>query len=239
MSAQVLLADGGRLTVNKWHARSMSSSFADALQVAIHELWSADLQALLDHFGCELVDAIVGGEAEDMLNGAALVRWQTVFADMLNAPVAELTVGDHIDAGEDFVDAWTLRTLASASVVEALLAYLVLLQTVLEDVLHHETAGLTKRNLMPHAPKSLIDALHDLWWRAVPAELKQFLPDMTSIAMNDGLGDAMKQLLNEACLNAFWNDIKSLLNNMTAEGIHAQVQDVPCNRLGDGQDLLG
>jgi hypothetical protein len=32
-----------------------------------------------------------------------------MLADMLNAPVAELTVGDDVDTGEDFIDARTLR----------------------------------------------------------------------------------------------------------------------------------
>jgi len=34
-----------------------------------------------------------------MVDGTATISWSAMLADMLDAPVAKLTVGDNIDAG--------------------------------------------------------------------------------------------------------------------------------------------
>jgi hypothetical protein len=44
-----------------------------------------------------------------MIDSATTVRWQPMLADMLNAPVAKLSMSNNIDAGEDLVDAGTLQ----------------------------------------------------------------------------------------------------------------------------------
>lgn len=44
-----------------------------------------------------------------MVNRAATVSWSTMLADVLDAPVAKLTVGDNVDTIEDLCDARTLR----------------------------------------------------------------------------------------------------------------------------------
>lgn len=43
-----------------------------------------------------------------MVNGAAAVRRGAVFANVLNAPIAELTMSDDVDVGEDFLNARAL-----------------------------------------------------------------------------------------------------------------------------------
>ena len=63
-----------------------------------------------------MVHAILCSIAEDMVNGAASISWCSVLADMLNAPVAKLTVSDDVDTVQDLSDARTLlrrRQLAS------------------------------------------------------------------------------------------------------------------------------
>jgi uncharacterized protein YunC (DUF1805 family) len=46
-----------------------------------------------------LVHAVFGTETKNVVDGAATISGSAVFADVLNAPIAELTVGDDIDAG--------------------------------------------------------------------------------------------------------------------------------------------
>jgi len=41
-----------------------------------------------------------------------------MLADMLDAPISELAMSDDIDAGKDFIDAWTLRKLATSLFIE-------------------------------------------------------------------------------------------------------------------------
>lgn len=43
-----------------------------------------------------------------MLDGSALVSRKAVFADMLDTPIAELTMGNQVDAAQDLVDARAL-----------------------------------------------------------------------------------------------------------------------------------
>lgn len=52
-----------------------------------------------------------------MVDSAATVGRSTVLANMLNAPIAKLTVGDNIDAIEDLGDARTLSSNTSQELV--------------------------------------------------------------------------------------------------------------------------
>lgn len=70
---------------------------------------------------------------------------------------------------------------------ESILAYLVLFQTVLEDVLNDQTASLAQSDLMPHATEGFVDVTHDLWRRVAPAKLEQLLPHVASIPVDHGL----------------------------------------------------
>lgn len=117
-------------------------------------------------------------------------------------------------------------------------SYLVLFQTVLKYVLYNQTACLAQRNLVPHATQGLIDILHDLRRRLSPTQLKQFLPDMTSVAVNNRLGNPSQQLMDHDRLVVFRDRVECLLHDMAAKRIHRQIERVSANGLGDLDDLL-
>jgi len=56
-----------------------------------------------------LVHTVFGGVAKNMVDSATTVSWSAMLADMLNAPIAELTVSDNVDAIEDLGNARTLN----------------------------------------------------------------------------------------------------------------------------------
>jgi hypothetical protein len=78
-------------------------------EVTLEELNTTNLQALLDNFGGKLIDAIAVRVAKDVVNDSALVWRGAVFAEMLNAPVSKLAVGDEINVGDDFLDGRALE----------------------------------------------------------------------------------------------------------------------------------
>lgn len=78
-------------------------------KVALKELNTTDLQAFLDNFRGKLVDAVAVGIAKDVVNDSALVRWGAVLAEMLNAPVSELPMGNEVDVGNDFLNGRALK----------------------------------------------------------------------------------------------------------------------------------
>jgi hypothetical protein len=84
------------------------ATFTDTLQVPIDELVTANLQALLNHFGSVLIHAVLGGETKNVVDSTASVSGSSMFADVLNAPVSKLAMGDNIDTSKDLVDARTL-----------------------------------------------------------------------------------------------------------------------------------
>ena len=97
-----------RLTVDQGHAGTVRTTFADALQVLVHEVGVTNLQALLNHLGGILIHAVLSCKAKDVVDGTAAISRGTMLADVLNAPVAELAMSNDIDTSEDFVDARTL-----------------------------------------------------------------------------------------------------------------------------------
>lgn len=96
------------LTIDQRHAWTILTSLANPLKVAVKEVVTTNLKALLDHLGRILVDAIVGCESKDVVNGPATVGRSTMFANMLDAPIAELAMGDDIDASQNLVDTGAL-----------------------------------------------------------------------------------------------------------------------------------
>lgn len=115
---------------------------------------------------------------------------------------------------------------------------LVVLQTILKDVLDHQTAGLSQGDLMPHTTKGIVDKLHDLGWGLSPPQLEQLLPDMTGVSVNDRLRDATEQLVDHDGLVVLWDRIERLLNDVATEGIHRQVEGVATDGFGNLDDLL-
>ena len=43
-----------------------------------------------------------------MIDGSASILWRSVLAYVLNAPVAELSMSDNVNARQDFIDARAL-----------------------------------------------------------------------------------------------------------------------------------
>lgn len=95
--------------IDQRNASTISAPFADSVEVAAQELSTANLEALLNYLGGELVGTILGSVPDDMVNGSATVGGAAMFADMLDAPVSKLPVSDYVDVGEYFLDARTLE----------------------------------------------------------------------------------------------------------------------------------
>lgn len=93
------------------------AAFADTLQITFEKFRTADLEALLDDFGSKLVHAILSRVAKHMVNGTGAVLCGSMFADVLDAPIAELTVGDNVNVVEDLIDAGTLREFSKETVI--------------------------------------------------------------------------------------------------------------------------
>ena len=94
--------------VDQGDAGTVNATLADAVEVAAKELRTPNLEALLDNLGGKLIHAVLGGKTYDVVNGAAAVSRGTVLANVLNAPVAKLAVGDNVNVGEDLLNAGAL-----------------------------------------------------------------------------------------------------------------------------------
>jgi len=105
-----------RPTINQGDARTIRTSFTDTFEIALQEIRTTDLEAFFDDFGSELVHAILRGIAEDVIDSAATVLGNSMLANMLDAPIAELSVCNDVYASEHFVDARTLICIISSTV---------------------------------------------------------------------------------------------------------------------------
>lgn len=94
--------------VDQGDAGTVDTALADSIQIAAEELGAPNLEALLDNLGSELVHRVLGGVSNDMIDGSATVCRGTVLADVLDAPVAELTMSHNVDVGKYLLDARTL-----------------------------------------------------------------------------------------------------------------------------------
>jgi len=226
--------------VDERHTRTVSTTLTDFFKVSIEELGARNFETLFDNLRGELVGTVLCCIAKDVFDSTGLVRTCTVLADMLDTPIAELAVRNNIDAAKDFVDAGTLENIViNEAGHQNQETYLIFFQAVLENVLYNQTSGFTESHFMPHTTQSFVDILHDLRRRVTPAKLKQLLPDMASVSMDDSLGNTTKKLVNHDSLAIFWHNVKSFLYNMAAEGIHAELQGVASDGIGNGDNLLG
>lgn len=94
--------------VDQWDARTIETTFTDTIKIAAEEIGTANLETFLDDLGSKLVHAVLRCIADDMVNGSAAIGWGTMLADVLDAPVAELAMGDDVDASKDLFDARAL-----------------------------------------------------------------------------------------------------------------------------------
>lgn len=91
---------------------------------------------------------------------------------------------------------------------------------------------------MPHALERIVDILHDRRRFTSPAELKQLLPDVTSVAMNHGLWDAAKEFFDHHDSMFFRDGVERLLNDVASKRVHAEAESIPTDGVGDSDDLL-
>jgi hypothetical protein len=185
--------------VDERDARSIDAALRDSVQIATDEFISSNLQTLLNYLGSKLIRTVLSSVSNDVINGPAAVCRSSVLTNVLDAPVAELTVGDNVNVCQDLFNARALdNTLAMTFLTDSswYQTHFVLLQAVLENVLHHKATSLAQGNLMPHASKSLIDKFHDLRRRLGPTQLEELLPDMAGVAVNNRLGDAAEKLVD-------------------------------------------
>lgn len=110
------------LTINQGHSRPVSTARADSREVAIQELCASYLQAFLHNFGGKLIHAVIDGVMDDMLDCATLVMGSAVLTNMLDAPVAELTVSEYINLCYDFFNGRSLFAVSIKFSAQALLA---------------------------------------------------------------------------------------------------------------------
>jgi len=94
--------------VNQGNARTIKTTFTDTIEVAAEEVNTTNLEALLNNLGSKLIHAILRSIANDMVNSSAAISWSTMLADVLNAPVAKLTVGDDVNALKNLLNARAL-----------------------------------------------------------------------------------------------------------------------------------
>lgn len=175
-----------------------------------------------------------------MINGTAPVGRGSVLTDVLDTPIAKLSVGHDVDVTQDLFDAGTL-TLASILVHRRWAAEwtnLIILQAVLKDILDHQTSSFSKSNLVPHTAERLVDEFHDLGRTLGPSQLKELLPDMASISVDDRLGDATEELVDHDGLVVLWDRVESFLDNVASKGVHGQAQGIATDGFSDLDDLL-
>lgn len=95
--------------VDQRDPRAVEAAFADAVQIASEEIGAANLETLFDNLGGELVHAVLGSITDDVINSPAAVRRSPVLADVLDAPVSKLSVGDQVDVDQHLLNARTLQ----------------------------------------------------------------------------------------------------------------------------------
>lgn len=93
---------------------------------------------------------------EDVIDDTSLIGWSAMLAQMLNAPIAKLSVSNEINVGNDFLNGRSL----------------LFFNTVFKDVLDDKAAGFTESDFVPHASQSVVDLGHDLWWLSAPSEFE-------------------------------------------------------------------
>lgn len=88
---------------------TIKTSFADAIKIAAEKFGTANFKTFLDNLRGKLIHRVLRGIPDDMVDGSASICRSTMLTDVLNTPVAKLTVGNNINVGQDFFNARTLE----------------------------------------------------------------------------------------------------------------------------------
>lgn len=94
--------------INQRDSSAVPAALTDTIEVTTKKLSASNLEAFLNDFGSELVGAVLCCVPDDVVNGSASVGRGTMLANVLDAPVSELTMGYYVDVGEDFFNARAL-----------------------------------------------------------------------------------------------------------------------------------
>ena len=94
--------------INQGNASAVLSTLTHTIEVTTQEIRAADFETLLHDLGCKLVSAILCCVTNYMIYSTTAIRRSPVLANMLNAPVAKLSVGYDVDIRKNFFDAWAL-----------------------------------------------------------------------------------------------------------------------------------
>ena len=94
--------------VNERDAWSIWMGSGDDIEITIKKLNATNLEALLDDLGGILVDAVAISVDENVVNDPTLVGRSTVLAQVLDAPITELAMGNEINVRDDFFNSGTL-----------------------------------------------------------------------------------------------------------------------------------
>lgn len=103
--------------INKGNARPVNTAFANPIKVAAKKIRAANFQTFLNNLGGELVHAVLSCIPDDVVDGTASVGRGTMLADVLNTPVAKLTMGNNINVGKDLLNTGPLEREFGMSVV--------------------------------------------------------------------------------------------------------------------------
>jgi hypothetical protein len=94
--------------IDEGNSRTVESTLTNAIQITTQKLYTTYFEALFDNLGSELIHAVFRSISNDMINSTAAVSWSAMLADMLDTPVAKLTVSHNIDACKYLFNARTL-----------------------------------------------------------------------------------------------------------------------------------
>lgn len=98
--------------IDQWNTGSVDPAFTNSIQVTAQKIPPSDLEAFLNYLGGVLIHTVLGSESNDMVDSSAAVCWGAMLADVLNAPIAKLAVGDDVNIGKDFLDARPLSIIS-------------------------------------------------------------------------------------------------------------------------------
>ena len=94
--------------VDQRDAWTIKPALADTVEVPTQKIRPANLQTFFDHLRGKLIHAVLGSIPDNMIDSPAAVCGGAMLTDVLNTPIAELTVGDDVNVGQDFLNAGAL-----------------------------------------------------------------------------------------------------------------------------------
>jgi len=95
--------------VDQRNPRTVMATFTDSVKVPTEEINPTDFQTLFNNFGGKLIHAVFGSISNNMINCPTAIGWCAMLTNVLNAPIAKLSVSDNVNACKHLLDTWTLN----------------------------------------------------------------------------------------------------------------------------------